>query len=250
MMAGNKLISIVFLYACMIFGSELDVNHHYNSGKEAYRNGQYELAIQEFESILEHNWAAPQLYYNLGNAYFRQGNTGGAVWAYESALQINPGNENAGYNLQLANLKVKDRVEMPEPPLYFQWYILLLERFTLTDWINFTAGFLFLYALSFLQYSLTAKYPFRILNSTFITLIIVCSLISIHSLKKNANANLGIIYQTQIEVRSEPNSFSTRLFEVHEGLKVSVIQIQNDWIEIELLDGKKGWIEDSYIRKL
>ncbi len=249
-MTGNRLSLIILLFFSFVFGSESNVNHHYNTGKEAYRNGQFELAIQEFESILENNWVSPQLYYNLGNAYFRKGKTGGAVWAYESALQIAPGHENARYNLKLSNLKVKDRVEMPDPPFYLLWYVYLLERFTSSDWINITAGFMFLFALCFLLDSLSPGKSLRFLKSMFLTIFIICSLISIHSLKKSKESNLGIIYETQVEVRSEPNTFSTRLFEVHEGLKVNIKTHQDNWVEIELVDGKKGWIEGSYIRRL
>ena len=78
----------------------------------------------------------------------------------------------------------------------------------------------------------------------------MCCLLSIHSISKSKESNLGIIYDAQVEVRSEPNTFSTRLFEVHEGLKVTVKTHQENWVEIELVDGKKGWIEASYIRRL
>ncbi|SVD84850.1 uncharacterized protein METZ01_LOCUS437704, partial [marine metagenome] len=57
---------------------------HYEKGLDAYRNNQHDLAIQEFETILNNNWDSPELYYNLGNAFYRRGNTSGAVWAYES----------------------------------------------------------------------------------------------------------------------------------------------------------------------
>ena len=60
--------------------------------------------------------------------------------------------------------------------------------------------------------------------------------------------DLGVIYSLKAEVRSEPNTFSTRLFEVHEGLKVSINQLESDWVEIELLDGKTGWISNDQIR--
>ena len=60
--------------------------------------------------------------------------------------------------------------------------------------------------------------------------------------------SLGVIYAAKVEAHSEPNMFSTRLFEVHEGLRVSINQAVNDWVEIELLDGKTGWIENNQIR--
>ena len=44
----------------------------YQNGLDAYSDGNYQLTIQEMESILRQNWESPQLYYNLGNAYFRE----------------------------------------------------------------------------------------------------------------------------------------------------------------------------------
>ena len=60
--------------------------------------------------------------------------------------------------------------------------------------------------------------------------------------------SLGVIYAAKVEAHSEPNVFSTRLFEVHEGLRVSISHSVDNWVEIELLDGKMGWIENNQIR--
>ena len=85
--------------------------------------------------------------------------------------------------------------------------------------------------------------------SGFITAVFIISLcFTIHSIWTDNSLSLGIIYTTKVEARSEPNSFSTRLFEVHEGLKVSINQTADEWVEIELLDGKTGWIENDQIR--
>ena len=60
--------------------------------------------------------------------------------------------------------------------------------------------------------------------------------LTLHSIWTENSYDLGIIYSAQVEARSEPNQFSTRLFEVHEGLRVSVKQTTDEWVEIELLD--------------
>ena len=70
------------------------------------------------ELILEKGWVSDELYYNLGNAYYRSGNISGAIWSYESCLKIKPSHSDAKYNLKLANLRVKDRVDFPEAPFY------------------------------------------------------------------------------------------------------------------------------------
>ena len=69
-----------------------------------------------------------------------------------------------------------------------------------------------------------------------------------HSLWILESNKFGVIYTKEIQVRSEPNDYSTYLFKVHEGLKVSIESIIDDWIEIELIDGKKGWINRKEVR--
>ena len=86
------------------------------------------------------------------------------------------------------------------------------------------------------------------LRGSIIVIFFIALFLTIHSIWTENSLNLGIIYATKVEARSEPNSFSTRLFEVHEGLRVSINQTADEWVEIELLDGKTGWIENNKIR--
>ncbi|MCK5592301.1 MAG: hypothetical protein KAI72_10135, partial [Candidatus Pacebacteria bacterium] len=37
---------------------------------------------------------------------------------------------------------------------------------------------------------------------------------------------------------------------LHEGVKAEITQEQPDWIEIILIDGKKGWIQSEKVRYL
>ena len=123
MVIGRRIILIISIITIPVFAVQDGISLHYGVGIDAYRKGQYDLAIQEFESILSNNWDSPELYYNLGNAFYRAGNTAGAVWAFESCLKLYPTHFDAKYNLMLANLKVIDRVVLPEPPIYLKWYV-------------------------------------------------------------------------------------------------------------------------------
>ena len=248
MMAGCKYKLFFFAFIVPLLAVQEEIPFHYENGIDAYRNGQFDLAIQEFEFILENNWDSPELYYNLGNAFYRSGNIAGAVWAYESCLKLSPTHTNARYNLKLANLKVKDRVDLPEPPLYLKWYLGIKEQFTPSEWINISLFILLLFTLAatlsrFLPNSVLVN-----LRGIILSVLFVVIFFTLHSIQTENSVNAGIIYDSKVEVRSEPNSFSTRLFEVHAGLKVSIGQISDNWITIELLDGKTGWIENNQIR--
>ena len=247
-MSGLRLFLFLFFIGIPLVAVEEGISQYYKNGMDAYKKGQYDLAIQEFESILSNNWDSPELYYNLGNAFFRSGNTAGAVWAFESCLKLSPTYSDAKYNLKLANLKVIDRMGLPDPPLYLQWYLGLKEQFTPTTWINSTLFIFFLFSLSVTVNRLFLFSLVQNLKGVIVTIFFISLFLTFHSIWTDNSLNLGVIYSLKAEVRSEPNTFSTRLFEVHEGLKVSINQLENNWVEIELLDGKTGWISNDQIR--
>ena len=65
-----KKIIVYFIIICFGFSIHPQLTDKYSKGIIAYGNGNYQLAVQEFEEILKHDWESPELYYNLGNAYF------------------------------------------------------------------------------------------------------------------------------------------------------------------------------------
>ncbi|RLF30744.1 MAG: hypothetical protein DRM98_06385, partial [Thermoplasmata archaeon] len=56
------------------------------------------------------------------------------------------------------------------------------------------------------------------------------------------NRDYGIILSDSSKSLAAPQEGSTELFIVHEGTKVQVLDQDNDWSKIELIDGKQGWI--------
>ena len=243
----NKIFIILFL-SLPLLAVEVETSKIYENGMDAYRKGQYDLAIQEFESILLNNWDSPELYYNLGNAFYRSGNIAGAVWAFESCLKLFPTHEDAKYNLRLANLKVIDRMDLPEPPIYLKWYLSIKEQFTPSTWINISLFIFLIFSIIMTAFRMTSSSILQHLRGSILVLFFVSLFLTMHSMWTDNSLSLGVIYAAKVEAHSEPNVFSTRLFEVHEGLRVSIGHTVDNWVEIELLDGKTGWIENNQIR--
>ena len=98
-MSGNRSLLLLFFIGIPLFAVEEEISQHYKSGMDAYKKGQYDLAIQEFESILSNNWDSPELYYNLGNAYYIVNNIPLSIWSYEKSLKLNPLNDDVIFNL-------------------------------------------------------------------------------------------------------------------------------------------------------
>ena len=248
MVIGSRIILIISFITIPVFAVQDGISLHYGVGIDAYRKGQYDLVIQEFESILSKNWDSPELYYNLGNAFYRVRNTAGAVWAFESCLKLSPTHEDAKYNLRLANLKVIDRIDLPEAPIYLKWYLSIKEQFTPSTWINISLFIFLIFSIIMTASQMTSSSILQHLRESIIVVFFVSLFLTIHSIWTDNSLSLGVIYTTKVEAHSEPNVFSTRLFEVHEGLRVSINQAVDDWVEIELLDGKTGWIENNQLR--
>ncbi|MFC1618418.1 tetratricopeptide repeat protein [Candidatus Neomarinimicrobiota bacterium] len=247
-------IGHTFIVYSLIMGGFLsaDIGQEdiYQRGLEAYQNEQWSLAIQEFESILRSGYESEVLYYNLGNAYYRAGHVAGAVWAYEQALSLNPNDADARYNLALANLRVQDRIDLPEMPLYVRLYKAVRESLTPSEWIQRVSVVLFLVALAFALSRILQK---TWLGWAVIPGIVVAMLlfsIAIDSITITSRTREGIIYNQIVTAYSAPSARATRLFELHEGLKVSISEQNDEWYQIELLDGKTGWIPMDNLRQL
>ena len=51
-------------------------------------------------------------------------------------------------------------------------------------------------------------------------------------------------------IKSAPSNQSEDLFILHEGTKVQVLEVFNDWTKIKLSDGMIGWLENQAIEEI
>ena len=256
-MAGLKLVLIIICSILFSTPVEYDDSHaenldtYYQSGLDYYQSRAYQNAKASLEKVLEKKWESPELYYNLGNVYYRLNDISGAVWAYEMCLHHDPTHEDAKFNLKLVNVNVKDRIAIPEAPIYLKLYMGIKERFTPNEWVKITLGLFVLFLLFVLVRKFWGYIWLLNFSENFMIISIsITFLFSLHSIWSDSNISQGIIYIQSVDVLSEPNTQSITLFQVHEGLKVSITQNSRNWVEIELVDGKSGWISGNQIRAI
>jgi len=98
---------------------------------------------------------------------------------------------------------------------------------------------------------LSSVYRKRII--LFLTAVVVFILLTVSisfsflQYKQLIKKDEAIITQLSVAVKSMPDSSGTELFTIHEGLKVSVTDAVDTWVEIALPNGNKGWIESDAI---
>ena len=89
--------------------------------------------------------------------------------------------------------------------------------------------------------------------SAVASLLLAVAALSFSLWQKNEymKADAAIVMRPVSSVKSSPSYDSAKdLFVLHEGTKVKVIDSVGSWNNIELADGRQGWIPSSDIEKI
>ena len=222
-------------------------------GNDAMIYENYSDAIQIYESILALGYEHPDLYYNLGNAYYRLHYIGLAIWAYHNANELAPRDLDIKHNLSIANARMVDRIDMPESMIFLKFYRDLKSYYTFIEWLIIGSIMILLQVCYY--------FIFRIglldkrINQSFINVIIIITLcthfIALDKYFQKSNENDGVVIANNVDAYSGPfYGENSVLFKINEGTIADIHKIQDDWVEIILIDGKKGWIPSGSIRRI
>ncbi len=221
---------------------------------ELYIGGSYEEAIIVYEQIINSGYQSPVLYYNLGNAYYRSNIIPSAILNYERAALLSPGDEDISFNLELARLHVRDRIEQLPDFFLNRWWNNLRDMTSAARWA-YISLFTFITALFLLSAFLVSSSI--IIKKTFFWLAVIIFFGSILSFslgldQKNyiRNHSTAIVFSPVVSVKSSPDVNSTVLFVIHEGTKVWVRESIGEWRAVRISDGNKGWLHKNAIRMI
>ena len=207
-------------------------------------------AIVKYKSILKDGYESVELYYNLGNAYYRSEQLGKSIWAYSNALDIAPRNRDVAHNLAIANAQIVDRIEMPKSFIFITFYRLLKSIMTTHEWILFGSFLIFIKSIHFsvMKFGLFRVRMYKITSTVLISLIILAHIFAMDSYIYKQRKNSAVVISNNVNAYSGPfYGSSSILFQINEGIKVDISNQQQDWVEIILIDGKKGWIPSESI---
>jgi len=246
-----KYVLILFsLQTPIVFASTVELQEQ---ARIAYSNGDYTKAISIYELISQEG-ESDKLFYNLGNAYYKNNQIGKAILNYERALRINLSNDDAMFNLQLANAKIQDKIDPIEVFFLTQWINNLRSLLSSNAWAWISVVMFSLTLLSALGYAFG---PYKWLRKTAFFMILFFLIFSITTFsfaKQQKNymeqRSEAIVMDSSVTVKSSPDESGTELFVIHEGTKVFIKNTLNQWVEISLLDGNVGWVKISQIEQI
>ena len=239
---------ITFFLSLIICSNSFSSEKMFEKGNQQYINENYSAAISIYDSILTTGMESSELYYNLGNCYYKTKNWANSIWNYEKSLQLKK-NEKTKHNLELAKIKIVDRIE-PLPQLFYKkWSANLIQSLNTQVWqILALLGVCLIFTIQLISQftSLKGKRITKILSS--ITLIILIATQS--SYHNNFIKKEAIIFSETVTVNSAPTISSTNLFTLHEGSKIEIVDSIGYWINIKIANGNSGWIKRNSIKEL
>ena len=222
----------------------------WTAGVSAYTDGDWVGAARAWSDLRALGVESPELYYNLGNACFKQDDLAHAILNYERALKLDPSFSDARYNLEFAQGFVQDKIEAVPTFFLEAWGRKLCWLLSSDAWAIFflvlLAAALGCVLLFLLGRSVAARRGGFIAGIVALVLSLLCLYFAFWQRNDYRKADGAIITRAVTTVQSSPGSDSAKdLFVLHEGTKVKVLDTVGTWRNIELADGRQGWISES-----
>lgn len=223
-------------------------------GNEAYKKGKYEEAVQQYESILAQKKESAEVYFNLGNAYYKMNKVAPAIYNYEKALLLKPNDKDVKVNLEFAQRMVIDDIKAVPKAGFSRIFYGWASAYHYDTWAWIAVTFSGITLLLFIGYYFAGVTLYKriFFVGMFVGLLmVIISVVSAAFVKSTGESERpAIVFSEVASVKGEPLDNAPDTFILHEGTKVNVIEVMDNWKKIHLADDTEGWIEADAIREL
>lgn len=216
----------------------------YNEGNKKYRDGDYETALELYNSITTVN---PDLEYNRGAAYLKTGRLGMAAVHFRRALKLAPGDKDAQSSLDYINSVKPDREKLQKPGA-------LVEFFTDIQGLASVDGLTWVTLA--LYYLAGASATLLLLNRGGIMrrrLAVSCAVFAALTIAAGASLavmasqmkshDMAVAVDKTVDALAEPSDKSDKLFTFHEATACRLGRREGKYVFVTLASGISGWVE-------
>lgn len=224
--------------------SQKEAQELFSQANEAYYKEDYAAARQGFLRLLQHGYGGPDVLYNLGTTALAQGSLGEAVLYLERARREGGADPDVDAHLDLARSRQLDAVVGPHLEDTF------VQRLVAsTDGNLFGVAFMTCWLLAFVFLGLFRLWtPGRrawaaaLAGLMFIAAVPTGAVLAAH-VHVRANVREAVVLARTLGAREFPREAAKISFEVHEGLKVRLLETSGKFVKIRLPNGLQGWAE-------
>jgi tetratricopeptide (TPR) repeat protein len=210
------------------------------TANQAYAKAQYAEAIEKYEKVASQGFASSELFFNLGNAYYKSKNYPKAILNFEKAVKLNPHDDDANFNLKLANKMKVDKIESLPEVFTQKIYEGILGILSPNQWAYMACICVWLLVVGLAFFMLSR-------NSNYKRMGLLCSLVFLFFTL--TSTGLAYLAKRNVEenkyVKSAPETSGADLYLLHEGTKLKVLDEIGGWRKVKLADGKTGWLEEA-----
>lgn len=245
------------LYILLFFFTATNIAQNgplFEQGKERYKEEKYQEAIDSWMKILENGEHSANLYFNLGNAHYKLNHVGPSIYYYEKAAQLAPLDRDIKINLSFAENAKIDAIEPLPETIFAKWHKSISSLLTFNGWALVSIVFSALFALLFLLYyfsSTESRKRLLFAGSISSFVVFIASLAMAFQVQSETlNDKPAIVFTESIEVKNEPKMGGEVAFMLHEGTKVQIIEQEDNWMRIKLVNGKDGWVPSADLKPL
>lgn len=248
-------VALLFLVPMASYAQNDHPDSLWNAANEAYAQGNWDAAIQNYQAIVDASMESAPLWCNMGSAWYKSGNLGKAILCYERALKLDPSYDDAVYNLDLLNSQKIDRIESVPELILVTWMKKLGRTLDSNSWAVCFLVFLALSLAMALLFVLGSSVNSRRIGffAGVVFVLVTCASLSFSIWQKNEymKTDSAIVLRPVSSVKSSPSGDSAKdLFVLHEGTKVKVLDNVGGWSNIELSNGNQGWVPSTDIENI
>ena len=224
----------------------------WNAGVQAYTAGDYASALKDWEDVRATGLMSKELYFNLGNAYFKTGEIAPAILWYERALRLDPSDADVRYNLEFARAQTQDKIDEVPEIFFEQWghamcYLLPSNTWAVLGLVFFGLTVLLLLLFLLGRTSTQRRVGFFAAIVTFLLAFLGWDFAQWQRTEA-LRQDMAIVMRPVSSVKSSPSAEGAKdLFILHEGTRVKILDNVSGFSNIELADGRQGWIPSGEI---
>ena len=224
----------------------------WKAGVEAYTAGDYAGALQDWQDVQATGLGSKELYSNLASAYFKTGEIAPAILWWERALRLDPSDADVRYNLEYARSLTQDKIEEVPEIFFEQWGHAMCYLLPSNTWAVLCIVLLAVtvaLALLFLLGSTPGKRRWGFFAGiAALLLTFLCWDFAQWQRTEALRQDQAIVMRPVSSVKSSPSDTGAKdLFILHEGTRVKILDNVGGFSQIEIADGRQGWIPSAEV---
>lgn len=225
-----------------------------DQGNDFYQQEKYAEAVAMYDSVITTGYTSAEVYYNLGNAHYKMGHVSYSILYYERALQLSPNDKDIAYNLELVQQHVVDEIDEVDQFFLKKFFRNIRVTQSSDTWARICIVAFVLMLIMLLFFFLSRRTVLKRIGFYFAILALVVCFTTLNfsfiGKKEITSHDAAIVFSPTVTVKSSPNESGTKIFVLHEGTKVQIVDRLGEWVEIMLSDGNKGWMKAETIEEI